>query len=70
MAMTTKQIRLAQCRRLAWGSAPGLVDPDALYEAAEAAWSNLNPQSVSFDYALSVAFVAIRAYNQISGPTP
>lgn len=37
------------------------LDPDALYRAAEAAWSNLNPQSVPFEHALSVAGVALRA---------
>lgn len=37
------------------------LDPDALYRAADAAWSNLNPQSVPFEHALSVAGVALRA---------
>ncbi len=41
------------------------VDPDELYAAAEAAWSNLNPQRVLFDHALSVAAVALRAAQQV-----
>ena len=34
---------------------------NALWRATHAVWSNLNPQSVSFDRALSVAIVALRA---------
>jgi hypothetical protein len=41
------------------------LDPDELYEAAVAAWSNLNPQSVLFSHALSVAGVALRAAQEV-----
>lgn len=37
------------------------IDPVALDRAAEAVWSNLNPQDVSYEQALSVAAVALRA---------
>lgn len=37
------------------------LDADALDRAATAVWSNLNPQSVSFERALSVAGVALQA---------
>jgi hypothetical protein len=50
------------CKRQAADFAAQLdVDPGALYRAAMAAWSSLNPQSVSFDSALSVAGAALRA---------
>lgn len=37
------------------------IDPEALFRASMAVWSNLNPQSVTFEQALSVAGVALRA---------
>lgn len=41
------------------------LDPDELYEGAVAAWSNLNPQSVLFSHALSVAGVTLRAAQEV-----
>jgi hypothetical protein len=41
------------------------IDPAALYEGAIAAWSNLNPQSVPFEHALSVAGVVLRAARDV-----
>jgi hypothetical protein len=41
------------------------LDPDELYEGAMAAWSNLNPDRVPFDHALSVAGVALRAAQEV-----
>ena len=37
------------------------LDPDALERAAGAAWSNMNPQSTSWERALSVAGAALKA---------
>lgn len=37
------------------------VDGDELLAAAMAVWSNLGPQSVTFNHALSVAGVALKA---------
>lgn len=48
----------------AFGTGLG-VDPDELYAAAEAAWSNLNPDSVSFSHAPSVAGVALLAAQKV-----
>ncbi len=56
--MTPTEQRKAEAARFA-GQLD--LDPAALYRAAEAAWSNLNPQSVPFGHALSVAGVALRA---------
>ena len=42
------------------------LEGEPLYAAATAAWSNLNPQTVSFDTALSVAGVALRAAAAVS----
>ena len=41
------------------------LDPDELHAAAWAAWSNLNPQSVPFSSALSVAGVALKAAQDV-----
>lgn len=37
------------------------VDPDQLVAAADAVWSNLNPDRTPYDRALSVAGVALSA---------
>lgn len=37
------------------------VDPDELYAASDAVWSNLNPQSVPYGIALSAAGAALSA---------
>ena len=42
----------------------GIDDAVALCAAAYAVWSNLNPQMASYDRALSVASVAILAYQR------
>lgn len=41
------------------------IDADEAYAAANAAWSNLNPQSVPFSSALSVAIVALDAAQKV-----
>jgi hypothetical protein len=56
--VTITEVRQASAQRFA--DKLGL-DGEALYRAALAAWSNLNPQSVPFDHALSVAAVALKA---------
>lgn len=55
---TPAELRKDQARR--FGAQLG-IDGGALYRAAMASWSNLGPQSVTFDRALSVAGVALKA---------
>jgi hypothetical protein len=55
---TPTQARKDQARRFAGELG---LDADALYAGADAAWSNLNPQSVRFEQALSVAAVVLLA---------
>lgn len=54
----SKQAREDQARRFA--TQLGL-DGDCLIRGAEAAWSNLNPQSTPYERALSVAAVVLQA---------
>lgn len=63
--LTPEQSRKA--RAAAFASTLG-VDGDALFRAAMAVWSNLNPQRTSFDRALSVAGSALRAAAEPSTP--
>lgn len=56
--LTPRQAREAQARAFA---AQLGVDPDQLVRAADAVWSNLNPDRVNYDTALSAAGVALRA---------
>jgi len=58
-----------QAKAAAFANTLGL-DGDALFRAAIAVWSNLNPQKTSFDRALSVAGSALRAAADPSTPTP
>jgi hypothetical protein len=55
---TPAELRQDQARRLAVRLG---LDGDALYDAAAAAWDNLGCQRYTFDQALSVAGVALRA---------
>jgi hypothetical protein len=66
-SMTPAQARRASVDRFA---AQLGLDPDALARAADAAWSNLNPQSVLFESALSVAGVALQAAAQTDTEGP
>lgn len=56
--MTKTEARRQQAARFAEQLG---VDPAALFAGAMAAWSNLNPQTVSFEQALSVAGVVLAA---------
>jgi hypothetical protein len=58
---TPSELRKDQARR--FGAQLG-IDGGALYRAAMASWSNLGPQSVTFDRALSVAGAALKAANE------
>jgi hypothetical protein len=60
--MTKTQHRKEQAARFA---AQLGLNPEQLYAATDAVWSNLNPQTVSFDHALSVAAVALRAARDV-----
>lgn len=62
MSDTPTQSRKAQSASFA--ETMGL-DPDELHAAVWAAWSNLNPQSVPFSQALSVAGVALKAAQDV-----
>lgn len=53
-----ERLRRGQCDRLAVITG---VDSASLYAGAMAAWSNLNPDRVSFDHALSVAAAVLQA---------
>jgi hypothetical protein len=55
---TPAQFREGQARRFA---AQLGLDGDALLAGAVAAWSNLNPQTVAFERALSVAAAVLLA---------
>lgn len=44
------------------------IDPDGLYNATLAVWSNLNPQVTTFARAMSIAGVALRAAMALSEP--
>ena len=55
---TPAELRKDQARR--FGAQLG-IDGGALHRAAMASWSNLSPQSVTFDRALSVAGAALKA---------
>lgn len=55
---TPTEARRASAARLA---EPLGLDGDALHAAALAVWSNLNPQTVTYERALSVAAVALAA---------
>lgn len=52
------EARKGQVRRAAERHQLGI---NQLWRASNAVWSNLNPQSVNFDRALSVAIVALLA---------
>jgi hypothetical protein len=54
--------RQEQCHHLAERHE---LDGNALFAGAMAAWSNLNPQRVSFDYALSVALSVLLAVQEV-----
>jgi len=56
--MSNETTRREQAVRLA---AQLQLDPEALFEGAVAAWSQLNPQSASFDRALSMAAAVLTA---------
>jgi hypothetical protein len=62
MATTPTQARKDMAAAFAAGFD---IDPDEAYAAADAAWSNLNPQSVPFSHALSVAVVALNAAQKV-----
>ena len=57
------QQRRAQCERAA--KAYDHVSATELHEMAFAAWSNLNPQSISWDRALSVASACALALDRV-----
>ena len=65
--VTLTDFRRQQAQRFA--SQLGL-EGESLFEAAMAVWSNLNPQTTSFDTALSAAGVALRAAATATSPGP
>lgn len=63
--MNRTQARQAAAARLAQQLG---LDGNALFHGAMAAWSNLNPQSVAFDRALSVAAAVLAAADGPAAP--
>lgn len=65
--MSARKVREQQAARLA--ARLGL-DPAALIAGAEAAWSNLNPQSAPYDRALSIAAAVLQAASPAGEASP
>lgn len=61
LVQPTSPVRVYRMQAVRRAADQHKVGINALWRATHAVWSNLNPQSVNFDHALSVAIVALAA---------